>query len=155
MPDKELYLCTKLEDDFKAAFGKYLFETRNIHYLGHIKLYTPEFYALMRKVNYVVFGSCSEGSPGAVIDVMFQGLIPLVSLGSHIDIVDLGAIIEPYTVEALQRAVQEASSHDAPWYAARAVAVQNYAKDIFSVERYRETLKAHIETIIKNKKGQP
>ncbi|MEK7532261.1 MAG: hypothetical protein AAB579_01495, partial [Patescibacteria group bacterium] len=55
MPDKELYLCTKLEDDFKAAFGKYLFETPNIHYIGHIRIYTPEFYDLMRKCNYVIY----------------------------------------------------------------------------------------------------
>jgi len=153
MPDKELYLCTKLEDDFKAAFEKYLFHTPNIHYIGHIRLYTPEFYDLMRKCNYVVYGSCSEGSPGAVIDVMFQGLIPLVSVGSHIDVAPHGFEIEPFTVEEVQRTVREVSSHDAAWAQERSIAVQNYAKDIFSIERYRETLKKYIETIEKEKRA--
>lgn len=155
MPDKELYLCTKLEDDFKTAFEKYLFHTPNIHYIGHIRIYTPEFYGLMRKLNYVVFGSCSEGSPGAVIDAMFQGLIPLVSVGSHIDIADVGTVIEPFGVEEVQRTVREVSGNDAVWAKERSIAVQNYAKDVFSIERYRDTLKKHIEKIIENKKGQP
>jgi len=151
MPDKQLYLCTKLEDDFKAAFEKYLFYTPNIHYIGHIRLYTPEFYDLMRKCNYVVYGSCSEGSPGAVIDAMFQGLIPLVSLGSHIDVAPHGFEIEPFTVEEVARVVHEVSDHDTAWAEERSSAVQNYAKDVFSIERYRETLKKHIQTIEKEK----
>ena len=155
MPDKELFLCTKLEDDFKSAFGKYLFHTPNIHYIGHIRLYTPEFYNLMYKCNYVIYGSCSEGSPGAVIDAMFQGLIPLVSLGSHIDVVPHGFEIEPFTVEEVLRAVRDVSSRDAAWQKERAIAVQNYTKDIFSIERYRETLKKYIQTIVENKKCQP
>ncbi|MBI4098646.1 MAG: hypothetical protein HY437_01275 [Candidatus Magasanikbacteria bacterium] len=151
MPDKELYLCTKLEDDFKSAFEKYLFHTPNIHYIGHIRIYTPEFYDLMRKCNYVVFGSCSEGSPGAVIDAMFQGLIPLVSLGSHIDVAPHGFGIEPFTVEEVQRTAREVSSHDAAWQKERSIAVQKYAQDVFSIERYRETLKKYIQAIEKGK----
>ena len=51
--------------------------------------------------------------------------------------------------------MREVSGNDAVWAKERSIAVQNYAKDVFSIERYRDTLKKHIEKIIENKKGQP
>lgn len=152
MPDKHLYLCTKLEDDFRAAYARELFETPNIHYIGHIRLYTPQFFELMRTCNYLMYTSCSEGSPGAVIDAMFQGLIPLVSAGAHIDVDDLGQVIEPCTVERIMATAQEVSGHDASWYAERAHHVQQEAQRRFGEDVYIAKLKQHIQSIVRQKR---
>lgn len=151
MPGKQLYLCTKLEDDFRAAYARELFETPNIHYIGHIRLYTPQFYELMRTCNYVIHTSCSEGSPGAVIDGMFQGLIPIVSAGAHIDVDDLGYVIEPCIVETIMATAQDVSGHDASWYVERACHVQREAQRRFGEDVYIAKLKQHIQSIVRQK----
>lgn len=148
MPDKQFYICSKLEDDFARVYERELYHTPNIHVMGHIPLYSSAFYDLMRTCNYELFLSSGEGSPGAVIDCMFQGLIPIVTPASHIDVLPHGYEIDPCTVERLTEVVQKVSAHDAAWYKERAQAIQKEATVTFSIACYRATLKKHLETIV-------
>jgi len=150
MPDKTLYICTKLEDDFANVFEKELFHTSNICYIGYIRLYSKKFYDLVMKCNYLIFPSVSEGSPGSVADCMVQGLIPLVSRAAHIDVDGLGYYIDPCTREEIQRLVREVSSHDGEWYKAKSEIIQKEANKRFSQELFRNTFKKYIQDIISN-----
>ncbi len=151
MGDKHLYICSKLEPDFADVYKKELFETPNIHYVGLIRIYSKQFFDLCRQCNTLLFPSSSEGCPGSVVDAMFQGIIPMVTLASHIDLGPHGKIIEPCTIEHIIRAVSEMGARDAVSLKAESIAVQTYAREQFSVARYITILKQHIQTIVTQK----
>lgn len=148
MPNKHLYICSKLEPDFAELYKKELFETPNIHYVGLIRIYSKQFFTLVEKCNTLLFPSSSEGSPGSVIDAMFQGIIPMVTLASHIDVGPHGIILEPCTVENIIHTVTDTTSRDAAWHKEHSIEIQKYAREEFSVRRYTDILKQHIQTII-------
>jgi glycosyltransferase involved in cell wall biosynthesis len=148
MPDKHLYICTVLEDDFAKLYTKELFHTDNIHYVGYVKAYSTAFYQVMETCNFIIFPSCAEGSPGSVVDSMMQGLIPLVSRASHIDIDGLGYYIEPCTHEEIRRIVDSISTHDEEWYRSRSALIQKEARVRFSQDVFRKRFKQYIRDIV-------
>lgn len=148
MPDKHLYICSKQEKDFAELYKKELFATPNIHFIGLIRIYSQQFFDLANKCNTLLFPSSSEGCPGSVVDAMFQGLIPIVTLTSHIDVGPDGIILEPCTVDNIIRTVRDVTSRDTAWHKEHSIAIRKYAREQFSVRRYTDILKQHIETII-------
>lgn len=144
LPDKHLYICSQLEEDFAREYKKELFDTENIHYIGYIKLYKKEFFDLMYKCNYLIFPSCSEGSPGSVVDCMVQGLIPIVTKSSHIDVDGLGFYIEPCNHDKILELVNEVSSHDNDWYKERSFEIQKEAIIRFDPKLFKMKLKKFI-----------
>ncbi len=148
---QHLYICSKLEDDFVNLYHEDLFKKENIHYIGHIQLYKKKFYELINNCAYVIFPSCSEGSPGSVADCLVQGLIPLVSKTSHITIDGFGEYIEPCTIENIRTLVERISSHDESWYRERSAYIQQQAAQRFSPELFRQKYKTYLTRIIERK----
>jgi len=151
MPEKNLYICSKLENDFSKLYKEELFELPNIHYIGNIKLYQNKFYDLLEKCNYIIFPSCSEGSPGSVIDCLSQGLIPLVSLNAHIDIDGLGLYIDPCSIDNVVDTVWKISNYDDKWYCDKSVSIKQIAAKRFSEDFYVSKLGGYIKEIVNSK----
>ena len=76
---KHLYVATNLERRFLDVYRPKLADSANIHLLGRLKLGSAKFMALVDTCAFVVLASCSEGSPGSVVDAMHHGLIPVLS----------------------------------------------------------------------------
>lgn len=148
IPGKHLYICSVIEKDFADLYEKKLFHTENIHYMGYVKPYGKDFYGVMKKCNYLIFPSCSEGSPGSVVDCMVQGLIPIVSRASHIDVDGLGYYVDPCTEDEIIRLVKEVSSHEESWYRSKIAIVQKEANKRFSQTLFREKFKKYLCDII-------
>ncbi len=85
-----LFICQTIHPDFHALYKNELQNTPNIHLLGHIDLQSTAFQELVWKCSFVIHPSCAEGQPGAVLDCMRYGLIPVLTRENNIDIVDLG-----------------------------------------------------------------
>lgn len=148
IPGKHLYICSTLEEDFARVYEKELFYTHNIHYMGYVKAYGKKFYEMMYGCNFLMFPSSSEGSPGSVVDCMMQGLIPLVSRASHIDIDGLGYYIDPCTKDRIAELVADVSRHEIPWYAEKSAKIQAEARERFSPELFRKKFKTYIHDIV-------
>lgn len=144
IPQAHLYICTKLELDFSVAYKKELFDTPNIHYVGHIKLYRKKFYDLIASCNYVIFPSCSEGSPGSVADCMIQGLIPLVTRSAHLEVQGLGYYIDPPSVSSIVQLIHELMDHDERWYREKSRSIQNVASKRFDPAVFRKKMEQFI-----------
>ncbi len=151
-PEKDLYICCKLEEDFKKTYDQELFKTANIHYIGHIALYQKQHFDLLNKCNYLIFPSASEGSPGSVADSMMQGLIPIVSRNSHMDVDGFGEYLDPCSIENISRVVDQISNHDVQWYKQKSLKSREEAMKRFSQKLFRNRLKQHISNIIDQKK---
>ena len=145
LPQAELYICTKIEDDFAQAFHTSLFETPNIHVMGHIRPYGRTFRQLMKDCLWLIFPSASEGSPGSVADCMIQGVIPLVSRSSHIDIDGLGQTIDPCNTASIRAAILDALNQSDPWCLNQSQRVQAAALQRFDPALFRTKLQHFLE----------
>lgn len=95
----ELHIITYLDDDFTKFYQKELYELVNIHTHGYMPQRSERFYEIINQCQYSILLSCSEGSPGSVIESIHQGLIPVVSKASHVDLPKAGIVIDPVSVE--------------------------------------------------------
>lgn len=93
--DFVLNIIGNIDDDFKDYFHEDLYNSTSINYHGYLSVDSPLLYEVALRSTFVIFPSCTEGSPGTVLNMMNIGLIPLVSRVSAVDeIHNLGFIIE-------------------------------------------------------------
>lgn len=98
LPGLHLHIMSSLDPDFKQFYHKDLYESKNVHTYGYINQRSTQFYEVVDKCAFSILASCSEGSPGSVIESMQQGLIPIVSHESHIDLPDASMYVLDNTI---------------------------------------------------------
>lgn len=89
-----LHIMTKFDDQFEDYYHAALHDLPNIHSYGYVPFRSAAFYEIIDRCAYSLLFSCSEGSPGSVIESMEQGLIPIITKSSHLDIGDAGYVID-------------------------------------------------------------
>jgi glycosyltransferase involved in cell wall biosynthesis len=138
--DAHVFICQEISEDFASAFCREL-ALRNIHALGFVPARSPDFYEVVAKCNTVILPSCSEGSPGSVIECLHQGLIPVVTPECNLDVGDIGVIITDGTVEAVTRAIQDVANWPVERHSSAAYRAYHAACSVFSEESFRQNLK--------------
>ncbi len=146
--DKNLYICTHLDSEFKKFYKRELRDYPNILYVGFIKMRSKKFYDLMDKCNYVIFPSCSEGSPGSVINCLQYGLIPIVSKESNLDVHNYGILLETCSIENITRVINNVSNKPIDWIKEKSLLARKAAITNYSEETFLNNLKNHIKYII-------
>jgi hypothetical protein len=69
-----------------------------------------EFNSLVKECAFVISGTCAEGQPGAVLECMGHGLIPILPDSANIDIEDRWGIrLEDCEIETIHSAIIRAS----------------------------------------------
>lgn len=148
LPKKyNLHICTYLEDFF-SEFYKEVLSKSNIHYHGFTDLRSKEFYALMQDVNYLIFPSCSEGSPGSVVECMMQGVIPIVSTDAHIDIGASGVEIGSPTIDSIRDAIVDISSRPEEMLKKQSENAKKIAHSTHSPSRFEKQLSFAVKSIL-------
>ncbi|OGH66437.1 MAG: hypothetical protein A3B90_00305 [Candidatus Magasanikbacteria bacterium RIFCSPHIGHO2_02_FULL_41_13] len=104
LPDYELFICApQTETDFNAFYKETLEKSKNIHFVGFIKIGGETFYDLTSKCGYVIFPSASEGAATSVTTCMRAGMIPVVTVESGIDSAErCGHVIGDIHISALK-----------------------------------------------------
>lgn len=112
LPDYNLYICgsIKNEPEFEHCYFDELYRTKNIHTYGFIGVDSFEFREIIKKCNFIIFPSCSEGQASSVINAMVYGLIPIVTISSGINIKDFGIEIETISHNKIKEAILKAIS---------------------------------------------
>ncbi len=109
LPDFTLHIYTFLDDEFRKVYKKQLDSPR-------VKVYDFEafpcekFLEVTRRCNIAIMPSCSEGSPGSIVESMIQGLLPIVSAESHIDVDGCGLVLRHNTAADIQATITKLSS---------------------------------------------
>lgn len=145
--ERHLYICTKLEDEFQKEYEKELNQD-NIHYVGWIRQRGKTFYEIIDKCAFIIFPSCSEGSAGSVVECMNQGLIPIVSRETRIDVKDFGFFLEECTVGEIENMIKWISEQSAYWVKERSLLTRKAALDDYSEQMFLSNIKECIQKII-------
>ncbi len=146
--DKNLYICTHLDSEFKKFYKHELRDYPNIHYVGFIQMRSKKFYNLMDKCNYVIFPSCSEGSPGSVVACLQYGLIPIVSKESNLDVDNYGILLKECSIKDITKVINDVSNKPIDWIREKSLLARKAAITDYSEETFLNNLKNHIKHII-------
>jgi len=147
-PDLTLHICSpfRIETDFCTAYKAELFETGNVRPVGWTQVNGNSFCELVRTCATVILPSCSEGQAGSVVQCMYAGLMPIVTLETGIDTEDFGITIERDSLAEIERVIVEVSQRAASWHRERSIRTRQvsetkYHEDAF-INRWREILTA-------------
>jgi glycosyltransferase involved in cell wall biosynthesis len=138
-PDYSLHISTFMDDKFAKFYAKEL-KLPNIIVHNFVTLRSEKFYEICDACNYIIFPSCSEGSPGSVVECMQQGLIPIVSKTSHIDIEDTGIVLDDVSVTSLTEAIKLISGESLASLKKRSVAARRIVKENHSPAHFANSL---------------
>lgn len=150
--DKNLYVCTKLDDAFSKVYENELFKTKNIYYIGFVEMFSEKFYEIMNLCNYFIHPSCGEGSMRSAVLCMHHGLIPIVSKETTIDVDGFGYIIENCTIKNIIKIVNKVVNLDVSKKLSENII--KFAREKFSEKEYLKNMKKHIKYIYNLKKSK-
>lgn len=136
-----LHIMTKFDDQFEKHYHAALYDSPNIHSYGYVPFRSPEFYDIIDQCAYSLLFSCSEGSPGSVIESMEQGLIPVITKTSHLDIGDAGYVIDDVEDETISPIIQKAAGHSSQKVHGMSRASRNLITKKHRPEHFRSELK--------------
>lgn len=101
-----LYLCNNFSEAFFRIYERELAASPNIHLVGYLPQRSKGFYELINKCAFNIHLSCSEGSPGGVVELLQYGVIPVVSYESNISVKDFGFQLKTHRLEEIINTVQ-------------------------------------------------
>lgn len=109
-PEFTLHVVGNADSDFIHTMG--MDQCTNIHFYGFIDTSSEQFRGIARKCSFLVYPSCTEGGvPGAVINSMLYGIVPIVTRWAAFDEVEnLGYLLEDMTIEAIVMAIDWSQS---------------------------------------------
>ncbi len=148
---QHLWICSRIDREFTRFYAKELDTTPNIHRIGRIHPRTLHFYQLMRKCNFCILPSCSEGQAQSVVESMNQGLIPVVSRASGLDVdaANYGFFIEDFSVPGLRQQVLRLANLSPEECQALSNKARTVASEDFSEEVFEKNLLGAIDSLLR------
>lgn len=140
LPHLHLHICGryKEEQDFCACYAQELFHTPNIHTYGFVDIGGRTFRDIVSRCGFVIHPSCSEGSPGSVINAMATGLIPIVSREAGLDVGESGFTLPDYRIGTIAELVKLVSALPADQLAACSQGILKISSERYSQGRFIE-----------------
>lgn len=149
LPDKyELHIVTYLDDEFKKFYERQLYHSTNVVTHGYVLQRSDQYNEIIKKCQLSILLSCSEGSPGSVIESLHQGLVPIISKQSHVDLDGHGYVIEKNTPEEITRLVNSLNKESIESLIVAQKSIQTWATEHFAVARYEHNLSKIIQDIV-------
>ena len=136
----ELFVCQHIQPDFGRVFSRWLKGLPNVHVLGYIPQRSREFLDLVRACSWCVLPTCAEGQPGAVVECMAHGLIPIVSRESGMGLGDLGLTIPELSVSGVRSSLDTAANMNPGQISALSGEVARLASVDFSPASFRSSI---------------
>jgi len=138
MPGLKLTVIGNVPDEkrFCAVYRKELFEAPNINVAGWVDTLSPRFREICENSVAIIAPSATELGCGSVIAGMMNGLVPIVSEGTDVDVSGFGILLEKDTVPCVRSAVEQLSASSAADLrvfsgAAREASQLRYGSDLF------------------------
>ena len=102
----------------------------------------------MRRCNFCLLPSCSEGQSQSVVECINQGVIPIVSRASGLNVKDFGLYIEPCTIQRIVELVSLASNWSLDKCREYSKLARFAVKRDYSESQFSINLQSAIEAII-------
>lgn len=145
----QLHVCGNInsEANFTKAYHEELYNKPNIHVHGRVHPSSLKAKNLLNNSAFMIFPTCSEGQSGSVVFSMSQGLIPITTRASGIEVSKIGIEINELSGEGVDLAVNKALSLDKSEIEQMSLKCITYVKNHNSVELYKNKLTEAIEQI--------
>jgi hypothetical protein len=155
--DLHLHICQSMNGDFAGAYRQELRECPNIHFYGPVTMRSSQFESLSHLCNWVISATCAEGQPGAIIECMGYGLIPILPESANIDLEDFGILLRECTIERIREAVWESALMSISECKQRSLLTHATVGNKYSPERFNSSLKDAVQQIAHahREKGAP
>jgi glycosyltransferase involved in cell wall biosynthesis len=146
--DLHLHICQGLEPSFRAVYRFELESCPNIHFHGRIPMRSPKFRELAASCNWVISATCAEGQPGAVIECMSHGLLPVLPDSANIDLDNWGLRLPDCGVISIQNTALQLSKMSDDECRNRAEAMLATVAVQYSSDAFRSAFKQAVTSIV-------
>lgn len=143
----ELHVCQRYHRDFLRIYGPVLASAGNIRVYGEVPMRGTIFKRLARKCAWVISATAAEGQPGALLECMAHGMIPMVPRSANLG--TDGVCLLPSVDVATLRGQIEAAVATPPDVCARtAEEVASLVVTNHSVHSFRQSLKRAVTELL-------
>jgi hypothetical protein len=154
LPELELYICAPdYEEEFNKVYLPIVERSKNIHFLGFIKVGGEVFNKVTSECGYVILPSCSEGCATSVTTCMRRGLIPIVTYETGLDVGDFGYLINNLEIDNLRKQIKQISQESNNEFIRRSQ--ETYKQSFqYTQENFSKTFEESIISVVKKHKKQ-
>lgn len=145
---QHLWIGTRLDTDFLKFYRGSIYGQDNIHTLGWVQPRSERFYHMMQTCTFCLLPSASEGQSQAVIECMNQGLIPLVTPQSGVDVEAFGVYLSEPTPQTIRALVQQVSRLNPQECQQRSQLARHAATNQYSQTRFSADFRAALEVLL-------
>jgi glycosyltransferase involved in cell wall biosynthesis len=146
--DLHLHICQNIDGDFSEVYRRELTECRNIHVYGNLPMRSVQFESLAVLCNWTITATCAEGQPGAIIECMGYGLIPVLPKNANISIKGFGISLYECTPQAIRESILKAAQMDAEECRKRSFMTMTEVQEEYSPERFRRNFSSAVQRIV-------
>lgn len=149
-PEYKLHLAGNVDCDFWEAVGG---KSDNIEYHGFINTSSEEFKRMAEESMFMIYPSCTEGGmPGAVINSMYFGCIPIVTRWASPSIEsfdEYGFPIEELNVESITKSVEKAEALSNDELLTMCSKDHSFVKENYNLNVFESDLKHALTSVLK------
>jgi glycosyltransferase involved in cell wall biosynthesis len=149
--DLHLHICQDIDPEFAEIYKDNLTQHSNIHIYGHIRMRSSKFLQLASLCNWTISATACEGQPGAILECMAYGLIPILSTGANIDLESFGISLPEDSIVDIRKVILDAAKIGAEECKHRALLTAEVIKDKYSAENFNINFKNAVQQIILTK----
>ena len=145
-----LHMVGPMEEDYLSLINDEI--TPNIHLHGFLNVNSEEFVDIVKKCNFIVYPSGTEGLPGSVLCAMRYGLIPIVTPWAAFDEIDEYGYLMDYNwnVESVEKGINWALSLSSEERLQRKKRCKCYVLEYYNLKRFTDEYRALCVNFLKH-----
>ena len=136
------------EQNFMSIFRPIIDKNPNIFFNGLIDPMSDEFDEVVSKCAFTILPSCGESGASSVITTMHKGLIPIVTEGASVDLVNFGITIQSLSIESVRSSMKEALNLSNEEISRQRKLVVKHIKNNQTQDSYRNKLRKALDIIL-------
>lgn len=147
-PEINLHIVGIIDSELKEYYSSIIKETPNIHFYGYLDMDSEIIENICLKSTFVIMPSGSEGVPGAVINMMKLGCIPIVSkYAAFNEIENYGYLMNDLTINSLDEIIIKTKSLKDQELAIMIRKVYDFSNKEFNIQTFKDDFKRVIQEI--------
>lgn len=145
-PELSLNVVGPIEDDFKEVFNSSI--TENIKLYGFVDIQSDLFYDITKRCNFIIYPSGSEGMPGAVLNSMKVGMIPIVTRWSAFDeIKEYGYLLQKWDIESIGKGIEWSKMLTENVIISKKLACRSYVLNNHTLDNFMNEFRLFFESL--------
>ena len=146
-PELKLHVVGPLEDDVIAALQSVI--TPNIILHGFMNVNSMDYLKIIRKCNFIIYPSGSEGVPGAVLNSMKNGLIPICTKWASFDGIDgYGYVMNEVSDKEIENGLQWSLTLSKDDVEARKRKCAGYVTETYNLDKFACEFRDYVKSIM-------